>query len=87
MPSPRSSVAGTQLGCRSRVSLTSRVGTSPTRSSWSMRVNPMAALTFFIRLTAITRGIWSGSSGPRGISVTISPLELSCRANRLGFCR
>ena len=41
-PSPRSSVATVQSGYRSRVSGTSRLGTSPTRSNASILVNPSA---------------------------------------------
>ena len=47
----------------------------------------MKALTFFIWLTATTRLICSGSSGPRTISVTISPVVFGCDGNSAGFCR
>ncbi|MFJ6200186.1 hypothetical protein [Micromonospora sp. NPDC092111] len=86
-PSPRSSVAGAQVGRPSRVSLTSRLARSLTRSISSMRVKPITALTFFIRFTAMTRCTCFGRLAAVGISVTISPLASCCCANRLGFCR
>ena len=87
IPSPRSSVAGIHAGLPLRVSLTRRLARSLTRSISSSRVNPMKALTFFIWLTATTRLIAGEVSGPRGISVTMSPLVFCCCGNSAGFCR
>ena len=57
-------MAGTQAGLPLRVSLTSRLARSLTRSISSSRVKPMKALTFFIWLTATTRLILAGQLGP-----------------------
>ena len=53
-PSPRSSVAGTQVGLPFVQSGATRAAASSMRSSASIRVKPMKALTFFSFSTATT---------------------------------